>query len=265
MKRILTIIAAAVTVSGCGLLSGGQLDTSRALSGAAKAVQAATITDAQVMAYTSAYVAKLDASSKISASGSTYSKRLANLTKGLTDVDGIALNFKVYETSSVNAFACADGSVRVYSGLMDLMTDDEVLGVIGHEIGHVALKHSKKGMQSAILTSAVMDGVASTSTTLATLTDSQLGAIGEAVMNARYSKKQENQADDYGYEFLKSKGKNPVSMIKSFEKLQSLQSSSSSSAASYVSKLLSSHPDTATRIARLKKQAVADGYLTSAE
>ncbi len=262
MKRILPLFAAALIAAGCGLLSGGQIDTSRAMSGAAKAVQAATITDAQVIAYTSAYIAKLDAASNISASGSTYSRRLANLTKGLNDVDGIALNFKVYETDMVNAFACADGSVRVYSGLMDLMTDDEVLGVIGHEIGHVALKHSKKGMQSAILTSAVMDGVASTSTAAATITDSQLGAIGEAVMNARYSKKQENQADDYGYEFLKSKGKNPVAMIKSFEKLQSLQNSSSSGAESYVSKLLSSHPDTATRIARLKEKALADGYIT---
>ena len=35
----------------------------------------------------------------------------------------------------LNAFACADGSVRVFSSLMDIMTDEELLGVIGHEVG----------------------------------------------------------------------------------------------------------------------------------
>ena len=53
-----------------------------------------------------------------------------------SDVDGIPLNFKVYDVIDVNAFACPDGSVRVFSSLMDIMDDDELLGVIGHEIGH---------------------------------------------------------------------------------------------------------------------------------
>ena len=62
----------------------------------------------------------------------------------MTDVEGIPLNFKVYYVIDVNAFACADGSVRIFSSLMDIMTDDELLGVIGHEVGHVAHKDSKK-------------------------------------------------------------------------------------------------------------------------
>ena len=36
----------------------------------------------------------------------------------------------------------ADGTIRVYSGLMDLMTDDELLFVIGHEMGHVAVSYT---------------------------------------------------------------------------------------------------------------------------
>jgi putative metalloprotease len=35
----------------------------------------------------------------------------------------------------VNAFATADGTIRIYSGLMEMMTDDELIFVIGHEIG----------------------------------------------------------------------------------------------------------------------------------
>ena len=259
MKRILLFFAVVAMTSSCAVLQ--NIDANRALYGAAKVAQAASITDAQVQAYMRQYINQLDAQSKVSPATSTYSKRLANLTKGLTDVDGLPLNFKVYETNQVNAFACADGSVRVYSGLMDLLTDDEVLGVIGHEIGHVALKHSKKEVQTAYLRSAALDGLAATSTTIAALTDSQLGAIGEAALSARYSKKQETQADDYGYDFLKAHGKNPTVMIKSFQKMMALQKSSTQSN-NGISQMFSSHPDTETRIAHITQRALADGYIT---
>ena len=261
MKRILLILAVAVMTSSCGVLA--NVDPNLALSGASKVMQALSISDEQIQAYVHQSVVQMDAQNKVSPSTSTYSKRLANLTRGLTDVDGLPLNFKVYETKQVNAFACADGSVRVYSGLMDLLTDDEVLGVIGHEIGHVALKHSKKEMQNAYLTSAALDGLGSLSTSLATLSESQLRAFGEAALNARYSKKQELQADDYGYEFLKAKGKNPVAMIKSFQKMLALQNSQSSATSSSVNQLLSSHPDLETRINRIAEKALADGYIKS--
>ncbi len=259
MKRILLILAVAVMTSSCGVLA--NVDPNLALSGASKAIQALTISDEQIQAYVRQSVIQMDAQNKVSPATSSYSKRLANLTRGLTDVDGLPLNFKVYETKQVNAFACADGSVRVYSGLMDLLSDDEVLGVIGHEIGHVALKHSKKEMQNAYLTSAALDGLGSMSTSLASLSQSQLRAFGEAALNARYSKKQELQADDYGYEFLKAKGKNPIAMIKSFQKMLALKNSQSSATSSSMNQLLSSHPDLETRINRIAEKAIADGFV----
>jgi putative metalloprotease len=259
MKRILLILAVAVMTSSCGILA--NVDPNLALSGASKAIQALTISDEQIQAYVRQSVIQMDAQNKVSPATSSYSKRLANLTRGLTDVDGLPLNFKVYETKQVNAFACADGSVRVYSGLMDLLSDDEVLGVIGHEIGHVALKHSKKEMQNAYLTSAALDGLGSMSTSLASLSQSQLRAFGEAALNARYSKKQELQADDYGYEFLKAKGKNPIAMIKSFQKMLALKNSQSSATSSSMNQLLSSHPDLETRINRIAEKAIADGFV----
>lgn len=259
MKRILLFFAVVVMTSSCAILQ--NMDANYLASGAAKALQAASISDEQVQAYMRQYVTKLDAANKVSPAGSTYSKRLAKLTKGLTDVDGLPLNFKVYETNQVNAFACADGSVRVFSGMMDLLGDDEVLGVIGHEIGHVALKHSKKEVQNAYLTSAVLDGIAATSTNAAVLTDSQLGALGEAALNARYSKKQENEADDYGYEFLKAHGKNPTVMIQSFQKMLALKKASGTNTTSGVNQLLSTHPELETRIYRLTQKALSDGYI----
>ena len=177
--------------------------------------------------------------------------------RGLTSVEGIPLNFKVYNVIDVNAFACADGSVRVFAALMDIMDDDELLGVIGHEVGHVAHKDSKKAFKQALLTSALSDGIASTSSTAAALTDSQIGALGEALAGASYSKKQENEADAYGYEFLRSHGKNPRAMAKSFKKLKELQGDAKNSK---INQLFSSHPDLDARIKKMEERADKDGY-----
>ncbi|MGQ7116108.1 M48 family metalloprotease, partial [Escherichia sp. TWPC-MK] len=57
-------------------------------------------------------------------------------------------SFSKLPTSDVNAWAMANGCVRVYSGLMDMMNDNEIEGVLGHELGHVALGHSLAEMKT---------------------------------------------------------------------------------------------------------------------
>ena len=222
------------------------------------ALQAATITDDQIRSYVHQYIYQTDSASAVAPAGNAYTQRLRALTSGLNSVEGIPLNFEVYVTKDVNAFACADGSVRVYSGLMDLMNDNELLGVIGHEIGHVALNHTRKQMQNALLTSAVISGASALSTTVATLSESQLGAIGQAILSAQYSQKQENEADDYAYDFLKKSGKSPVCLMQGFQKLQQMEGSSSA-IDSWITRLLSDHPETASRIARIQSRLKADG------
>ena len=185
--------------------------------------------------------------------------RLKKLTEGLTEVEGMPLNFKVYYVIDVNAFACADGSVRVFSSLMDIMTDEELLGVIGHEVGHVAHKDSKNGFRTALLTSALKDGISSQGGKAAALTDSQLGDLGEALVNATYSQKQERAADDYGYEFLKKAGKNPWAMALSFQKLKKLQEEAGAQKSSKLNQLFSTHPDLDARIQRMEERATSEG------
>mgnify|MGYP002620300410 CR=1 FL=1 len=255
MKRLLAFAAGVLVLVSCS----ETFNATRALQGGLIAAQAISLSDEQVQAYVHQYITQLDAQSQVLPASSAYVKRLNNLTSGLTAVDGVPLNFKVYQEDQVNAFACADGSVRVYTGIMDVMSDNELLGVIGHEIGHVALKHTKKEMRTSLLTSAALEGLASTSDKVAALTDSQMAALGSAVLNAQYSKKQESQADDYGYEFLKAAGKNPWAMSMAFEKLQAV-SGGSGAQASAVQKLFSSHPDTATRIKRMSQRATEEGY-----
>lgn len=232
-----------------------EMNWGKIISGASKAYSALTLSDDDIKAYVHEYVVYSDSQNKVAPENSDYHKRLLNLTKGLKEVDGQPLNFKVYVTNEVNAFACADGSVRVYSGLMDLMNDDEVLGVIGHEIGHVAHKDTKNAMKQALLNSALFDGLGSTSDVVASLTDSQLGVIGQSLLSSKYSRKQETNADDYGYDFLKKNGKNPWSMAMAFSKLQELEAGGASNA---LVKMFSSHPQTKDRISNIIKKCKKD-------
>ena len=255
MKRILSLVAAMLMLSSCGVVS--NLNSERLLTGGMYALQALTLSDEQVEAYVAQYIAQLDAQSVVLPESSPYTKRLRKLTANLDGVNEKPLNFKVYQEKEVNAFACADGSVRVYTGIMDAMTDNELLGVLGHEMGHVALHHTRKQMQKSMLTSAALQGLASTGDKIAALTDSQFGALGEVIMSAKFSRDMETEADDYGYNYLCEAWKNPCAMVQSFEKLQSLSGGSQSSA---VTNLFSSHPNTQERIEHISQRCLQDGY-----
>lgn len=239
--------------------AGIQFDLSRLFSAAKKGVTALTLTDAQMAEYVKESVDYMDTQNKVAAANSAYTQRLNRLVKGITQVDGTPLNFKVYETSDVNAFACPDGSVRVFTGLMDIMDDDELLGIIGHEIGHVAMHHSKNAFKQELMNGALADVVASTGSKGAALTESQLGKMGASLATAHFSQKQENEADDCGYNFLVANGRNPWGMVKSFEKLQKMEGDSAANA-SYFQKMFSSHPDTQARINHMTQRCLKDGY-----
>ena len=237
-----------------------QFNIGKAAEGATKVLKAATLTDADMAKYVKEYVAWMDEHNHVCDARSPYTKRLNRLTQGLKDIEGIPLNFKVYYITDVNAFACPDGSVRVFSSLMDAMTDEELLGVIGHEIGHVAHKDSKKGFRRALLTSALKDGIASTNGTAAALSESQLGSLGEALVNATYSQKQESKADAYGFDFLKKNGKNPWAMALAFEKLKKMEEDAGVQKDSKWKRMFSSHPDLDKRIKTMSKRAEKDGF-----
>lgn len=258
MNRLVKIISLACCIA-CSMPVMAQFNLKKAVGAATKAAQAVTLTDAQMTAYVKEYIDWMDAHNKVCEPDHPYTQRLDSLTQGLTSVEGIPLNFKVYWVVDVNAFACADGSVRVFAALMDIMSDEELLGVIGHEIGHVAHHDSKKAFKQSLLTSALKDGIGSTGNTAAALTDSQLGDLGEALAGATYSQKQEKEADDYGYEFLKSHGKNPWAMALSFKKLKSIQEEAGAKKDSKINQLFSSHPDLDKRIERMEKRATAEG------
>lgn len=209
-------------------------------------------------AYVKESVEWMDTHNPVLPEDNPYTVRLRKLTEGVTEADGIPLNFKVYDVIDVNAFACPDGSVRVFSSLMDIMSDDELLGIIGHEIGHVMKHHSKNAFRNELLTGAAKDAIASAGGVAAKLSESQLGALGQSLLNAKYSQKQEKEADNCGYDFLVSTGKNPWGMVMAFEKFMKMEQEAGSKS-SYVQKMFSSHPETQSRIDAMTKRCQKDG------
>lgn len=256
MKNHFIKVFMAVAILACTNVANAQFNLKKAVGSATKAVQALTLTDEQMASYVKESVDWMDKHNPVLPDDDPYTQRLNKLVAGITDADGIHLNFKVYNVIDVNAFACPDGSVRVFAALMDIMDDDELIGIIGHEIGHVVKRHSKNAFKTELMTGAVKDAISASNGKLAALTDSQLGVLGESLINAKYSQKQEKEADDCGYDFLVANGRNPWGMVKSFEKLQNLEGSTKSTT---VQKMFSSHPETKERIERMKKRCEKDG------
>ena len=241
MKKALIVVALASVMAGC--VQNGVITTS-SIGAAETAYHAATFSDDDAKRMADQAAAYHDSHNKLSSPNSKYSKRLARIVKGLTSEDGLALNFRVYETKEVNAFAMANGTVRVYSGLLDRMSDDEVRSVIGHEIGHVKLGHSKKATQMAMADSAARQGASATGGTAALLNQSELADFSEELLNAQFSQKQESEADGYSVSFMKRHKWNAKANITAMQKLMALESGSHS--------MLDSHPATSDRIKHIQ-------------
>ena len=228
----------------------------KAVSAASKGVKAATFSDADAAKLAKEAVDWMDANNPVAKEDDPYAIRLNKIFAKHKTEDGLALNYKVYLVKDINAFACADGSIRVFAALMDLMTDDEILSVIGHEIGHVKNKDTRDAIRAAYQRAAVTDAASSQSGIAAQLTESQLGQFANAFLESKYSRKQESEADDYGYDFLKRNGYDVMAMAGAFNKLADL---SSGAQASNTQKMLSSHPDSKDRAQKVIEKAKKDG------
>jgi metalloprotease len=216
------------------------------------ALTSVTLTNAQVAQYSRQAVQQLDAQNKVAGPGDPYTRRLNRIVSRHRTVGGIPINYKVYLVPEVNAFATADGSVRVFKGLMDMMTDAEILAIIGHEIGHVVNKDSHDAMKSALRRSAVRNAVAAQEGTLGTLSRSEIGGVADYMVGASFSRRQETEADDYSYAFLKKNGYNVMALASSFEKL-------AKASGGKVPEFLSTHPDSKNRAARIRERARKEG------
>ncbi|THU05400.1 peptidase [Lampropedia puyangensis] len=243
--RLLTLTCAAAVaalVAGCNVNEG-------MLNAGGSALKAVTLSKEDVVQMSSQSCQALDTDNQIAKSNSKYATRLAAIVKPLPkEIEGQTINYKVYMTKDINAWAMDNGCVRVYSGLMDLMNDDEVRGVIGHELGHVALGHSTASMRTAYATSAARQAAAASgNATAAVLSSSAAGALGEAFINAQFSQSQETAADNYSFDLLTQLKLERKGLVTGFQKLAKLSGKSSAA-----SSLLSSHPSSEKRVENLQ-------------
>lgn len=202
----------------------------------------------------------MDAHNPLTAADSEYGQRLEKLTGHIKEIGGMPVNFGIYEVMDVNAFACGDGSIRICAGLMDVITDDEVMAVIGHELGHVVNTDVKDAMKSAYTRSAIQNAAGAVSNTAAKLTDSELGALAEALVGAQYSQKQEYAADDYTFDFCIKNNIDPYAMSNALNRLVEL-SQAGGEKGSRVQQMFSTHPDSEKRAVRMKEKA--DNYVAA--
>jgi putative metalloprotease len=259
MKKLFILALAVCSASAAGAqlrIGGRSINVEKAVSAASDAATAITLSDEDVALLCRESVEWMDANNPIAGPDTEYGARLERLTANMQkEVNGLPLNFKVYEVLDINAFASGDGSIRVFSSLMDIMDDDELTAIIGHEIGHIAGHDVRDAIRTAYLAQAARGAISSTGGKMATLTDSQLGDLAMALTDSQFSQAQEFAADDYGFKVCIESGASPYGMANSLQKLVDLSGGAS---ASVLQKMLSSHPDSARRAARMRE--VADAH-----
>ncbi len=131
----------------------------------------------------------------------SYINELGDTIAFRTSRSDLDWHFFVVNSHQVNAFALPGGFVYVNRGLIEAATRaDELAGVLGHEIGHVIQRHSVKQMQDQ----QKIGAVATIACTLTNLCESQVGRaainIGGTAVIARYSRKDELEADSEAVE-----------------------------------------------------------------
>ena len=159
------------------------------------------------------------------------------------DRQDLTYSFKVLNSDEVNAMAVPGGFIYVFKGLLDYMpSDDELAGVLGHEVGHIVKRHSVKQVEKQM------------ALTLLTiiLTKGQGFILADATMQALmagYSRSDEREADEQGFNLTNKAGFNPYSMLITVSKLQDLADAKGNPGFG----LFSTHPEPEVRIERVNK------------
>ena len=257
MKKLALFGALAIMMmTSCSALK--IVDQNAAINAGSAAVQALTISDAQVKELCSQYMAESDGQNTILPADNSYTQRLDRIMAKFHNISNLDLNYKVYQSSTVNAFASGDGSVRVYTGLMDAMNDDEVFAVIGHELGHLINKDVRDAYRAAYLVVAARYGIAAVNTTAGALSTGFLGDLGQELASRAYSRRQETQADETAFQFCVQNGVDPYAMYHALNVL--IQLSGENAQQGKLAELLSTHPNTQKRAEHIKEMCEAAGY-----
>lgn len=169
--------------------------------------------------------------------------RLGQVAKKLVPVcerKELNYHFAILDSDELNAFALPGGYVYVTKGLMKAAeSNDELAGVVAHELGHVNRKHSIRQAEKAGLMTAVV--------ALMTVKDETrkyqtAAAIAAYFANLKFSRVDEYEADRCAVEYTSKAGYDPNGIVKFFNRINK------DNGLTKVTKYFSTHPPTTDRI-----------------
>ena len=152
--------------------------------------------------------------------------------------------FKLVNDKTINAFALPGGFIYVNRGIIEAADREaELAGVIGHEIGHVALRHGTNQASKAYLAEAplaILGGVFGGGGVASVLTQLGIGFTANSVF-MKFSRDAERQADLLGAQILFDAGYDPTGMTEFFEKMEA-------DGGARGAEFFSSHPNPGNRV-----------------
>ncbi|NWF94438.1 MAG: M48 family metalloprotease [Syntrophaceae bacterium] len=163
----------------------------------------------------------------------------------------LTYHFKLLDVSVVNAFAVPGGYVYLTRGILaSLNSEAELAGVLGHEIGHIAARHSAKQYSKAQLAQIGL-GVGMIFTEKAPLL-SELAQLGVGMLFLRFSRDNEREADDLGVEYSIKAGYDASQLASFFETLERMNPGSDRTG---LPAWFSTHPNPEDRLQAVRARA----------
>lgn len=149
------------------------------------------------------------------------------------------------DPETVNAFALPGGQVFVTAGLLKHLTSEgQLAGVLAHEVGHVVGRHSAEHLAKAQFTQ-ILVGAAGVAASSDDRGDGQraaaIAAMVGSLVNMKFSRKDELEADAFGIKYMSQGGYDPRTMIELMRILKE------ASGPSRQPEFLNTHPDPGNR------------------
>jgi putative metalloprotease len=179
-------------------------------------------------------------------------KEVSNRLARALDLPQIKVH--IYEIEPVNGLAAPDGRIFITRGFYNKfrsgeVSAEEIASVIAHELGHVALGHSRRRMIDFSGQNAIRTVLAMVLGRFIPFVGVWLANMITTLLAARLSRGDEYEADAYAAALLTTAGIGVAPQISLFRKLEALTQSNHGSAPAW----MLSHPKTAERIAALQK------------
>ncbi|NUP69716.1 MAG: M48 family metalloprotease [Gemmatimonadaceae bacterium] len=188
---------------------------------------------------------------------SSYVNSLGQAIARRTSRGDLDWHFAVVNSEVINAFALPGGYVYVNRGVLtNASNESELAGVLGHEIEHVVRRHSVKQMEQ-MQGANIGVGLACALTNVCQNTAAQAAIqVGGTAVFAKFSRGDEVQADEGGFNNVINAGISPRGMLTFFQKLLSEEQQSGGGNASA---WFSDHPGTQDRIADIQRMLNDNG------